>query len=156
MPLLENCGLHHSARFISVWLHVKEDFHAFPASWKSQLRENLGSWLPVYRGMINAACRFAAPSQAQVQAIAHIHFVSLIWALCLSVSPDICKCFCFGMSSLQCLGLRSISINFSMWGLLQGKEQIHQKHSVWDLHGSRALQTATGLFFTIISFQTCP
>lgn len=29
MPLLENCRLHHSECFISVWLHVKQGFHPF-------------------------------------------------------------------------------------------------------------------------------
>lgn len=149
MPLLENCCLCDSACFISMWLRVKEEFHAFPASWKSQVKDNLGSWSPVHQGMINAACRFAAPSLHKHRCRQWSTLILSHWSE-VSVSPDVSKCFCFGMSSLQCLRLRSISINFSR------EKQIQQKHSVWDLHGSRALQTTIRLFFTIISFQTCP
>lgn len=125
MPLLENCCLHHSACFISVWLHMKEEFHALPGRWKSQVRENLESWLPVHQGMINAA-RIMQHAGLQLP-----HCTSRQWPIFIlshwsevSVSPDICKCFYFGMSGLQCLGLRSISINFSMWWLLQGKYRL--------------------------------
>lgn len=110
MSLLENCCLCDSACLISVWLHVKEEFHAFPASWKRQVKENLGSWSPVHRGMMNAACRFATPSLHKRRQWPT--FILSHWSE-VSVSPDVCKCFCFGMSGLQCLGLRSISINFS-------------------------------------------